>query len=389
MGEVGGFDDVAIAIAIATATATAATANRLRICWATRYTPYRKINRMSQNQQIDPSHPSNDVEKGASSSIPHDPLALSPLNHEPTLSPHLSPLLRQNRFFTFTSQIESFLGLEARGIHRVLPAEQTTKTTLSFLQIVVLWFSINTAPQNITLASIARNSDLRAFYNGMVACEDLCDIECGHLVRIFNDRCRSGRANVICSFTQRKSIRGSGNRRLSCFDIHRHHIRIKIFHHYEGYAWVPQTFVLLILAGTAGSRFDLNSKSTVEGTTLAGNRLSFFSICLSAAITYAPIAADFFVYCDPKIASRWKVFAATLLGLSLSFTFTFVIGAGLASGIPHNPSWEAAGAGSGALIVAGFENLGGFGKFCSVIAALGLIANMVPRHILAALISKS
>lgn len=153
---------------------------------------------------------------------------------------------------------------------------------------------------------------------------------------------------------------------------------IKIFHHYEGYAWVPQTFVLLILAGTAGSRFDLNSKSTVEGTTLAGNRLSFFSICLSAAITYAPIAADFFVYCDPKIASRWKVFAATLLGLSLSFTFTFVIGAGLASGIPHNPSWEAAGAGSGALIVAGFENLGGFGKFCSVIAALGLIANMVP-----------
>lgn len=110
---------------------------------------------MSQNQQIDPSHPSNDVEKGASSSIPHDPLALSSSKSRThsVATPIASPPSK-NRFFTFTSQIESFLGLEARGIHRVLPAEQTTKTTLSFLQIVVLWFSINTAPQNITLASI-------------------------------------------------------------------------------------------------------------------------------------------------------------------------------------------------------------------------------------------
>lgn len=144
------------------------------------------------------------------------------------------------------------------------------------------------------------------------------------------------------------------------------------------YAWLPQTIVLLILAGCAGPKFDVHSPSTVTGATLAGNRLTFFSICLSAAITYAPGAADFLVYCDPKIASRWKVFAATLLGLSLSFTFTFVIGAGLASGLANDPTWEAAGAGSGALIVAGYNGLGGFGKFCSVIAALGLIANMVP-----------
>jgi len=111
---------------------------------------------------------------------------------------------------------------------------------------------------------------------------------------------------------------------------------------------------------------------------LAGNRLTFFSICLSSGITYAPVAADFLVYCDPKIASRWKVFGATLIGLSLSFTFTFVLGTGLASGLQNDPVWAAAGTGSGALVVAGYDGLGAFGKFCSVVAALGLIANMVP-----------
>jgi purine-cytosine permease-like protein len=144
------------------------------------------------------------------------------------------------------------------------------------------------------------------------------------------------------------------------------------------YAWIPQSIVLLILAGAAGPKFDISSPSSVTGATLAGNRLTFFSICLSSAITYSPGAADFLVYCDPKIASRWKVFTATLIGLSLSFTFTFVLGTGLASGLSNDPVWEAAGPGSGALVVAGYNGLGGFGKFCSVIAALGLIANMVP-----------
>lgn len=170
---------------------------------------------------------------------------------------------------------------------------------------------------------------------------------------------------------------------------------IKIFHHYERYevtlehsnlplltlyryAWIPTNAILLILAGSAGPKFDLNSHSVGDSATIAGNRLSFFSVCLSAAITYAPDAADFLVYCDPKITPRWKVFTATMIGLSLSFAFTFIIGAGLATGLSNDPAWEAAGAGSGALIVAGFDGLGGFGKFCSVLVALGLIANMVP-----------
>jgi purine-cytosine permease-like protein len=135
--------------------------------------------------------------------------------------------------------------------------------------------------------------------------------------------------------------------------------------------------VLLILAGTAGPKFDMHSRSTGNRATMIGNRLSFFSVCLSSAVTYAPCGADFLVYCDPKIVSRLKVFAGTLIGMSISFAFTFILGCGLASGLDNDPLWKAAGTGSGALVVAGYDGLGGFGKFCSVVVALGLISNMV------------
>jgi purine-cytosine permease-like protein len=109
--------------------------------------------------------------------------------------------------------------------------------------------------------------------------------------------------------------------------------------------------------------------------------LSFFSICLSYAITYAPCSANFLVYCDPKIATRWKVFWGVLIGITLSFIFTFTIGTGLASGLQIDPIWEAAGTLTGALVVAAFDSLWGgvgFEKVCAGIAALELIANMVP-----------
>ena len=72
------------------------------------------------------------------------------------------------------------------------------------------------------------------------------------------------------------------------------------------------------------------------------------------------------------------MFGATLTGLTLSFTFTFILGTGLASGLQNDPVWAAAGTGTGALVVTGYDGLGNFGKFCAVVAALGLIANMVP-----------
>lgn len=56
-----------------------------------------------------------------------------------------------------------------------------------------------------------------------------------------------------------------------------------------------------------------------------------------------------------------------------------MLGIGLACGIVTNPDWaNAYDISSGALIVAGYSPLGGFGKFCAVVIALGVIANCVP-----------
>jgi purine-cytosine permease-like protein len=158
---------------------------------------------------------------------------------------------------------------------------------------------------------------------------------------------------------------------------------ISVFHYYERYAFIPQIIVFSILFGISAKHYDLTTPSAGDPRTVTGDRLSFFSICLSAAITYAGLGADYFVYW-PTSTSRTSVFAATLLGLSVSFTFALVLGIGLGSGIasyqPYSNAWtnSQGGSGSGALLVAGFEPLHDFGKFCAVIAALGVIANTIP-----------
>ncbi|KAF1818577.1 uncharacterized protein K489DRAFT_327411 [Dissoconium aciculare CBS 342.82] len=152
------------------------------------------------------------------------------------------------------------------------------------------------------------------------------------------------------------------------------------FHTYERYAWLPQLIILCLLAGVAGPKFDLTANPS-EGASLgeiAGNRLSFFSLCLASQITYAQAAADFFVY-YPVDTSRTKMFLSTTIGLTVSSAFTLILGIGLASGTASVPEWSAAYETSqGALIVEAFRPLGGFGSFCSVLLALGLVGNMVP-----------
>jgi hypothetical protein len=104
--------------------------------------------------------PITDVEKDSApntsrTEVPSDKPLESDLEYDPAVDvqelPHSSNVVLQ-----LTKRIERFLGLEARGIHRVKKNEQTPKTTLRWIHIVVLWFSINTASQNIILASIGQ-----------------------------------------------------------------------------------------------------------------------------------------------------------------------------------------------------------------------------------------
>jgi purine-cytosine permease-like protein len=101
--------------------------------------------------------------------------------------------------------------------------------------------------------------------------------------------------------------------------------------------------------------------------------------------SWAAAASDYYVY-YPEKSSKLKIFLLTLTGLWTSFTLVYMLGIGLGSGIATNPAWaEANSISTGALVVAGYGGLGGFGKFCSVVIALGVIANSIPGTYSAAL----
>jgi len=326
-----------------------------------------------------------------------------------------------------TSLLRSFehtllkYNIEARGIQRVEDHEKQHITWFAYLQVFVLWTSVNLAINNVTLGMLGpavyelsfTDSALCAVFGALVGSVPVAWIATwgpltgirtmvfgryamgwfpSKLVVLLNILQMLGYALLVCIIGGQVLSAVSPNGSMSVvvgiiivavitWGVTT--FGISVFHYYERFAWIPQLIVFSILYGVAAKHFDLETPSAGDSRTLAGNRLSFFSICVSAGITYAPLCMDWFVYW-PSPTSRPLIFVLTLLGLTFSFTFALVLGIGLASGINTSPDYSNAwtnsqgGSGSGALVVAAYAPLHGFGKFCAVIAALGGIANTIP-----------
>ncbi|KAF2274342.1 uncharacterized protein EI97DRAFT_381578 [Westerdykella ornata] len=305
--------------------------------------------------------------------------------------------------------------LEARGIERVEPDERHDLRTLGYAQIAILWVSFNLAANNITLGMLGPaifhlgflDSCMCAVFGMLVGCLPVAYIATfgprsgnrtmivaryimgwwpSKLVVILNIIVLLGYALIDCVIAgQILSAVSDGTMSIVVGIIIVAVITwgittfgYEIFHYYQRFAWLPQLIALCILAGVAGPSFNISSASVGNSTTIIGNRISFFGLNLAAAITYGGGAADYFVY-YPEHASSWKIFGMSMLGLTTSFTFAFIVGIGLASGTLTNGAWESASQISqGALIVEGLKPLGGFGGFCSVLIGLGLVSNLIP-----------
>ncbi|KAE8144919.1 permease for cytosine/purines, uracil, thiamine, allantoin-domain-containing protein [Aspergillus avenaceus] len=329
----------------------------------------------------------------------------------PVMPPRIASFVRK-----FESQLVEY-NLEARGIERVQQNERMKNLTWgSYLQALLLWVSINLAANNITLGMLGPvvyglsflDSALCAVLGVLVGAvaaswmatwgpvSGIRTMVFGRyamgwwpskIVVILNLIQMLGYSLIDCVVCGQilSAVSPNGSMSVavgiviiavSCWVVAT--FGYQIFHYYERFAFLPQVIVVSILYAVSSKKFDLSVPSIGDPRTIAGNRLSFFSICLSAAITYAPLAADFFVY-YPERTSRMTLFSLSLTGLLISFTMAFLVGIGLASGISSHPEYDAAySRGAGALIVEGFGPLHGFGKFCSVIVALGLIANTIP-----------
>ncbi|KAL5343318.1 permease for cytosine/purines, uracil, thiamine, allantoin-domain-containing protein [Aspergillus crustosus] len=306
--------------------------------------------------------------------------------------------------------------LEARGIERVQEHERIPKLSwISYLQIFLLWTSINLAANNITLGMLGPavyglsflDSALCAVFGALVGSissswmatwgpiSGIRTMAFGRytmgwwpskLIVILNLIQMIGYCLINCVVCGQILSAVSPNGSLSVavgiviiavISWIIATFGIRVFHYYERFAFLPQVIVVSILFGVSSTRFDLSTPSHGDTRTVIGNRLSFFSLCVSAAITYTPLSADFFVY-YPERTSRVRLFTLSLLGLMASFTLAFLCGIGLASGIATHPEYATAyNKGQGALIVEGFGPLHSFGEFCSVIVALGLIANAI------------
>jgi len=322
------------------------------------------------------------------------------------------------RFGLYLNRFERQLiqyNLEARGVQRVEPHETHAKSWKDYLQAFLLWVSVNLAAVNITLGMLAptvytlsfKDAAFCAVFGSLLGSLAVAYIATwgpisGNRTMIFarytfgwwpsklivllnliillgysmidlvvagqllNAVSTNGSLSVVVGIII-VAIIGWG---ITTFGI-------EIFHTYMRYAWLPQLIAVSILFGVSASQFDLQKPSSGDPRTITGNRISFFSLCLSAAITYAGGAADFFVYYPPS-TPRLPLFAVSLLGLIFSFTFALLVGIGLASAIPKNATYAAAyESGQGNLLVEGFSSLGGFGKFLGVVIALGLIANLI------------
>ncbi|KAL4763950.1 purine-cytosine permease family protein [Aspergillus foveolatus] len=306
--------------------------------------------------------------------------------------------------------------LEARGIERVQEDERIPHISwVSYLQVFLLWMSVNLAANNITLGMLGPavyglsylDSALCAVFGALLGSissswmatwgpiSGIRTMAFGRytmgwwpskLIVILNLIQMIGYCLINCVVCGQILSAVSPNGTLSVavgiviiavISWIIATFGIKVFHYYERFAFLPQIIVISILFGVSSSKVDLSTPSHGDTRTVIGNRISFFSLCVSAAITYTPLAADFFVY-YPVRTSKLKLFSLSILGLLVSFTLAFLCGIGLASSINIHPEYAAAyNDGQGALIVQGFSSLHTFGNFCSVIVALGLIANTI------------
>ncbi|KAL4808921.1 permease for cytosine/purines, uracil, thiamine, allantoin-domain-containing protein [Aspergillus unguis] len=306
--------------------------------------------------------------------------------------------------------------LEARGIERVQEHERIPKLSwISYLQAFLLWMSVNLAANNITLGMLGPavyalsflDSALCAVFGALVGSvasswmatwgpiSGIRTMAFGRytmgwwpskLVVILNLIQMIGYCLINCVVCGQilSAVSPDGTLSVAVGIVIIAVISwliatfgIRVFHYYERFAFLPQVIVICILFGVSSSKFDLSTPSQGDTRTVIGNRISFFSLCVSAAITYTPLAADFFVY-YPERTSRLKLFSLSLFGLLVSFTLAFLCGIGLGSSINIYPEYAAAyNAGQGALLVQGFSPVSTFGNFCSVIVALGLIANTI------------
>ncbi|KAK4505307.1 hypothetical protein PRZ48_003270 [Zasmidium cellare] len=337
-------------------------------------------------------------------------------SHNPSTTPtHL--------FSRLNAHLPTISGFEARGLERVPP---TSRQKTSTLHMLMLWFSANLTINNLSVPmlgpllmglgftdcawcmtiGVVLGSISTAYMSTwgpvsgcrtMVVLRFFMGYHVAKLCALLNVVLMVGWGTIDCILAGQMLAAISGGRMnvvvgvvivavLECLIAG---FGLKLFYAYERFAWLPQAFALFVLVGCAGPNFNASLESTLSGSALSAARLTFMTLCFYVPNSWAAAGADFYVY-YPETTPKWKTFSLTLVGLVMAFMFVNLLGIGLACGVMASSSWQDAyNVSAGALIVESLAPLGGFGRFCSVVLALGVIANCVPGSYSAAICSQT
>ncbi|KAF3398405.1 Purine-cytosine permease fcyB [Penicillium rolfsii] len=323
--------------------------------------------------------------------------------------PGPQPQTRLRRWITKLSSVE------ARGIEPVPLEEREPVTSSTSLHMMLLWFSMSLATNNIIVGSMG-TLVLGLSFKDAAICAVLGNLVGTTTIGYMSTwGPRSGNRTLIVAryfmgyypskvCISLNILTNLGYSMVNCVTggqilsrISGGHISVlvgivvvafsswtmamfgmRIFQIYERFAWLPQLMVLCVMLGSAGPHFDFTVHTPVSPGRLNAKRVTFFSLALSVALAWAPLAADYYVYYPPHV-KRWRTFAVTVLGSAQAMMITLLLGIGLGTMMASSPTYLTKyGSTPGGLLMAAYDALGGFGKFCAVINVLALVANNTP-----------
>lgn len=149
----------------------------------------------------------------------------------------------------------------------------------------------------------------------------------------------------------------------------------------EKYIAIPVLTAFLLLFISSSNKFQLLSEysnADVDRLTIKGNWLSFFALGYAVTGTWGTITSDYYIL-FPESTKSYEVFLLTFFGIGVPSTFVGVLGLILSNLAMTDPAYiaEYEAHGMGGLIYQGFSRWNGFGKFCTVVLLLSLIANNI------------
>lgn len=116
---------------------------------------------------------------------------------------------------------------------------------------------------------------------------------------------------------------------------------LKAILYYEKYAWLVFFIVFMIMYGMAAPHAVNVTETQLHGANLSGNVLSLLSVVYGSSVSWASIAADYYVH-YPINTSKVKVFTLCTLGISIPTCIGMILGCCVGSAMQTNEAWSAA-----------------------------------------------